>query len=208
MKRILASIGLLSLLGAGCMGAPVAPPVPVKPVPPVTTAPEVPEFAKNWLIYRSGQFGFSFRYPKASGQALQPKQIDLGTAVENPGKMDVPKSFMEVKLLASDDASLKNHYYALNGWGDGAPTDVRTETINGLTWYIHSEGDAGAGNYYNTISYVTLIGNTHVVLAFTNHSVACENYGDDWQTKCVKYDDARDTALFHKIVETYLPKQE
>lgn len=213
MKRIFSALVLTVLLGAGCM--PTAeisssvPSVPIEPATATTTmeTPSVPDFAKDWLSYTSRQFGFSFAYPKAvSGRELQTKQIDLGTAVENPGKKDVPTSWMELKLLRSDDTSLQNHYFALNGWPEGEQTDVHEEMVNGLTWYVHEEDDAGAGNYYHTVSYVTLIGYTHVVLVFTTHSVACENYGDDWEAQCVKFDEARDTALFHQIIETYQPK--
>lgn len=212
MKRLLSLFVMAVLLGAGCAPTPV-PEVPA-PVPAPSESVEVsePEFAKDWLTYASRQFGFTFKYPKMKSptdRSLAAKQIDLGTAVENPGAKSVPTRWMQVLLLRSDDPNLKEHYYSANGWTEGeALTDAKTETIGGLTWYILKESDAGAGNRYATHSYVTTIGYTHVVLLFQVHSVACQNYGEDWQEKCVEFNEARDTEVFRKIVETYKPKPE
>ncbi|MCC7522596.1 hypothetical protein IT407_02250 [Candidatus Uhrbacteria bacterium] len=214
MKRLLSLFAMTVLLGAGCSPAPTVetgttPETPAANQPSVSVPPEDPA-TKDWLTYSSRQFGFTFKYPKhIIPTDLEPREIPLGTAVENYGSKNVPVRWMQVLLLRSDDPGLKEHYYSANGWTEGEElTDAKTETIGGLTWYILKESDAAAGNRYSTHSYTTTIGYTHVVLLFKVHSVACQNYGEDWQEKCVEFDEARDTELFRKIVETYKPKSE
>lgn len=211
MKRLLSLFAMAVLLGAGCAPAPTPEAPVLAPAPSVPVQVSEPEYAKDWLTYASRQFGFTFKYPKhITPTDLEPREIPLGTAVEDYGSKNVPVRWMKVLLLRSDDQDLKRHFYSPNGWGEGEDLGDanKIETIGGLTWYIHTESDAAAGNRYTTHSYVTTIGYTHVVLLFQVHSVACQNYGEDWQEKCVEFDESRDTALFRQIVETYKPKPE
>ncbi len=55
--------------------------------------------------------------------------------------------------------------------------------LNGITWYRNDASDAGAGNYYETETYVTTAGNNCYVISLLMHSTNLGNYPDNMRPK-------------------------
>jgi hypothetical protein len=70
---------------------------------------------------------------------------------------------------------------------------------NALDFLRESGGDAGAGNFWNWVSYSTAWGDTCVSLTFTLHSTNPLNY----DPPITEFDEAAETAVFDMIMATF-----
>ena len=135
--------------------------------------------------------------PEAKQEGLV-TQIELPTAVEKPGTRDVPKTILRVyrrALVGRCDPSLA---------GKNGITEIHSVgNEHGFMFCEESSSEGAAGNLYNTHRYTANIGNGAYVFAFVTHSVQCGNYPNP-EAQCVSYNEARDTAIFDKIIGTVM----
>ncbi|MBP7005549.1 hypothetical protein KBB27_00280 [Patescibacteria group bacterium] len=127
-------------------------------------------------------------------------QIELPTAVENPGTRDVPKTILRVyrrALMTRCDASAT---------GRAGVTEVHSiGNAYGVMFCAWSSSEGAAGNLYNTHEYRVNMGNGSYVFTFVTHSVQCANYPDP-AAQCVAYSEERDTEIFNKILGTVIKR--
>ncbi len=124
--------------------------------------------------------------------------IDLGTAIQDPGTKSVPKRTLKVRrLLRTDPLLAPCSENEVGQQGIRAVKMVRNRARQ--SFCVRSSADAGAGNLYDTRSYVLMTAAGGYEFAFTTHSVQCLNFPRP-QEQCVPFEEVRDTALFEEIM--------
>lgn len=162
----------------------------------------------GWGIYADNQLKFEFKYPPTAAEKFQKDfpedvvEINLGeTATPSTNEQTVPKAMLRVLAIPSNDSRIKNCFFSDQGWQQRQPTGTKT-TIDGHEFCISKESDAGAGNFYNSTIYTVKHGQGYLVFLFVVHSLNCMNFPDP-ATQCLPFNEARDTAQFKGIIETF-----
>lgn len=212
---VLTTGALIVFLGAGC--ANTTTPVATSTTPTSTAAGYIPTpivtstqmIPQGWKVQAFGDI-WSVAYPGV----VQPTNdeppvktrtrfttIDLGTAVAEVEEKSVPRRVMTIDQLLPGDV------YRTVGC---VPTStelgldisaISTTTKQGIGICLRTQSEAAAGNRYHTIS-ATVIGIQFAyALDYVVHSVECSNFERPTE-QCVPYDEARDTALFWRILDT------
>lgn len=215
MKKLFSSLLLLIALGAGC-AASAPQPTPSPEPAPVTTPPieeQQSAVPSGWQVYTNTNPAFRVAYPTVTldpiKDAIDVPQapddvfgVNLGTVVASTTAVSVPRTTLHIKVVDATSTRLSGCAYAEQGWENNPAARQETVTINNREFCLRVDADAAAGNRYNTFAYATKVGEKTVVVSFTIHSVACENYPDP-ATKCVAYDETRDAARFPEILKTF-----
>lgn len=127
----------------------------------------------------------------------------LVLATVNLSKSFAPSTnFSEAKLTVGTSADEHAVATCLTYAPSGAPAAPATTTINGATYTVLHESDAGAGNFYETTSYRTVRDNQCYVVEYTIHSTNIGNYSPD--QGIVAYDKARITGLLEGVVRSFI----
>ena len=148
-----------------------------------------PTSTNGTSTFTDGAKTFSFSYPKdflVSGgdigytQSWRNNTDTLGLVL---AKVTIPKSsqpstnFSEATFIvgtSSDAVAVKNCLVATNG--EYASGKV---ALNGTDYSVFSLGDAGAGNFYDTTSYRTVLNNQCYAVEYTIHSTNIGAYSPD-----------------------------
>lgn len=189
MKKILTiALGLLML--AGCSSVPVNPPRQGE--------------KEGWQTYEDTVRGFSLSYPASTSVDITSTPVDLPQAVggkERQIKVDV---MAEGKTETDNDGCLVWEFTVNEG---------QKILINDVPFCLTVVDEGAAGSTYRTYHYTTRLKNALVAdIAMTIRfptSVrvygGCENDADQTKQACMDYafDEARDTALFKEILNTF-----
>lgn len=143
-----------------------------------------------------------FISPIEGSNSNQVIQVDMGTAVLDPGDRAVPTRSLRVFTLRAEDKRIKDCAFSETGWQSGKIQNVQKNLSYGTfpsKFCRTSEADAAMGNRYAIHSFATRVGDQYLVMEFLVHSVACENYEKPAE-QCVAYDEKRDTALFAEVL--------
>ena len=207
----------LMLMGAGCMSARtvVAPTIPSTSTVSTSTVTQPSATSTAPVIVHADWKtdpifgGLTFRHPgkienldPTSDEVKQglKMRVALGTAVQNPGSKDVPERKLEVWKLNIGDERIAGCSTALVG-KSGISSVQSVSTPSSLTYCLQKSSSAGAGNYYDSETYVLITSDGPYAFVFTTHSVQCMNYPNP-AAQCVSFDEVRDNAIFREIVNT------
>lgn len=212
MKYLLPALLLVTALGAGCFAPPAQPiPVPQAPTPSTSVPPPTQEatIPDGWATYTNPDPSFGISYPVVPQDAVDVPQapddvfaVNIGSDVVVKGTVPVPETALHIKVVDATSTRLSNCAYAEQGWDNGSPVRLEKLTINGREFCLRVDSEGAAGNRYNTFAYATKVGEKTVVISFTVHSIACENFGDP-STPCYAFVEARDTQRFPEILKTF-----
>lgn len=190
-NRIIPVVTALILAGIACGpigGTPTAPPHSATDTPsslppvPATDSPSIDPLA-GWLTYVNSDCAYSIRIPP--GSTITPgadsDRIDLPFAAGT----NLREKYIEVTCdpIETGCSSML---------GEGS------REFNGTLFSFYEGSDAGAGNYWNWITYTTAAGIMCTDLSFTLHSVNPMNYSPP----IPEYDQAAETAVFDEIMNT------
>lgn len=211
MKRILPLLFLVVLIGAGCTKQTSRPSVPVtEGIPTPSASDGVDRVPEAWntanvsvgesLVRLSFPGSFVMTNTNSAGQVMN---VDMGTAVENPGERSVPGRSLRVFVIEPEDERMRDCVFSESEWTAGRAPDIRTNLSFGdaskLVFCESRENEGAAGNRYAVYTYAAPVGGRVLVFAFTVHSVVCENF-EDPEAQCVSFDEARDTAIIKEIL--------
>jgi hypothetical protein len=148
------------------------------------------EANKDLKTYTDSAKIFSFAYPQKfvlSGAEIGYSQnwsnnnSGLGLILAT---VTIPKSFLpntnfgDAKFVvgtSADSKAVRNCLLPVNG----ETVFGQSEIINGQSFTKLSSKDAGAGNFYETLSYRTLYNNNCYSVQYTIHSTNIQNYSPD-----------------------------
>jgi hypothetical protein len=148
----------------------------------------------EWPCY-DNEFAFPFTLcypPDAAFIPLSPSsaRIDLPFAPDT----NLAEKWLEI--LVTEGAQTCS---GPQGGTDPPETISIAGPYNSLDFLIERGGDAGAGNFWEWVSYSTQWGDTCVSLTFTLHSTNPLNY----DPPIAEFDPEAETAIFESIVETF-----
>ncbi len=211
MKRIFPLLVLAVLIGAGCAKQAPKPPVsPTGGAPTSSASDGVDRVPEAWntanvsvgdaVVRMSFPGSFVMTNTNSAGQVMN---VDMGTAVENPGERSVPGRSLRLFVIDPEDTRMRDCAFSESEWTAGRAPDIRTNLSFGyaseLVFCESRENEGAAGNRYAVYTYATPVGGQVLVFEFTVHSVVCENF-EDPEKQCVSFDEARDTAIFAGIL--------
>jgi hypothetical protein len=184
----LAAVLILASLACGPVGGTATlPPVlatdtPFTVPPAATDTPFVDPYA-GWLTYMNVDCGYEILVPP--GSTITPgadtDRIDLPFA----SGTNLREKWIEIVCLPIETA-------CSSMLGEGS------REFNGTMFTFYEGGDAGAGNYWNWITYTTPAGVMCTDITFTLHAVNAMNY----TPPIPEYDQAAETAVFEEILGT------
>jgi membrane-bound inhibitor of C-type lysozyme len=119
-----------------------------------------------------------------------------------PRSFEPSTNFSEAKLTVgtSADADALSECLTYNSSG-GPVTAPSQQTINGVTYSVFKSSDAGAGNFYDTVSYRTVRNNQCYALEYTVHTTNLGNYSPDQGIKA--YDKQKVADLLTGVVQSF-----
>lgn len=211
---------LLVFMGAGCVktaapvsisSTPTSTPAGYIPTPGATTTQAVPEgwkvqaFGDSWSLAHPGVVQTAHDEPPVKTRA-RVVMIDLGTAVADAGEKTVPRRIITIDRLLPGDDYLTIGCVATSTSVGMASSAVSSRTAQGVGVCIRTENEAAAGNRYHTLSATVIGVQSAYVIDYVVHSVECANY-DRPAEQCVPYDEARDQALFWRMLDTLSPRK-
>lgn len=211
MKRILTFLVVGTLLGAGCTKPIAKPVVPSSGTEsPSSSNSGIQRVPASWnnvnisvgesLTRVSFPGSFVITNTNSDGQVMN---VDMGTAVENPGERSVPGRSLRVFVVDPEDARMRDCAFSENEWTAGRAPEMKTGltfgTTSKLSFCESKDQEGAAGNRYAVYTYSTPVDGQILVLEFTVHSVVCENF-ERPEEQCVSFDEARDTAIFADIL--------
>jgi len=210
MKQLLTFLVIGTLLGAGCAKPITKPTTPSSGAGSTSTSgEETGRVPASWndvnisigeaIVHMSFPGSFVMTNTNSDGQVMN---VDMGTAVENPGERSVPGRSMRMFAVDAQDQRMRDCLFSENEWTAGRAPEMKTNLTFGtskLSFCESSEQEGAAGNRYSVYTYTTPIGGQILVLEFTVHSVVCENF-ERPEEQCVSFDEARDTAIFADIL--------
>ena len=177
------------------------------------------EYYKNvaeWQTSRDDAVGFSIAYPidfdAQGGYAMTPSEDWRSGANGTPGitsfTLIIPRAFepqtnfIEAKLTVGESkngAAIKNCLAADVSGENAIPTS--TAMINDIPFTVFRSNGAGAGNYYEMVSYRTLHAGQCYTVEYMIHSSQILNYPESYNLHA--FDRARVTDLLNRIVSTF-----
>jgi len=186
----LAAALILAVIACGPIGGTATlPPVPATDTPdtlppvPATDAPSIDPLA-GWLTYMNSDCAYSIRIPP--GSTITPgadsDRIDLPFT---PGT-NLREKWIEVTCEPI-------------GTGCSSMLGEGSREFNGTMFSYYEGSDAGAGNFWNWITYTAPAGTMCTDVSFTMHSVNAMNYNPP----IPEYDQAAESAVFDEIMETF-----
>jgi hypothetical protein len=191
-NRFIPVVAALILAGIACGplgGTPTLPPRratdPPDSLPPrsATESPSIDPLA-GWITYSNADCEYEIRVPP--GSTITPgtdsDRIDLPFA----SGTNLREKWIEVTCepIATGCSSML---------GEGS------REFNGTMFSFYEAADAGAGNYWNWITYTAPAGTMCTDLSFTIHSVNAMNY----TPPIPEYDETAETAVYDEIMETF-----
>ena len=187
-SRLIPFVLVLILAGIAC--GPTATPTPPPALPTKTPIPD--PFA-DWLTYSNADCSFEIRVPPGS-------TITPGADSDTIGLPFVPgtnlsEKYLEVTCRAGVVPCVSPY---AEGYAPGSlPTEIRD--INGISFFVMTGGDAGAGNYWDWTAYSTTTGSLCIDLSFMLHSLNPYNF----TPPIPEYDQAAESAIFDEIMNTF-----
>jgi hypothetical protein len=175
--------------------SPLAPPSEVPPViPPSIEIPTPGPDTGDWPCY-SNEWAFPFTVcypPDATLEETPPDaaRIDLPVA---PGT-NLGEKWLDILVFSG-----QTECHGPQGSGELSETVTIQGPFNPLDFLRESGGDAGAGNYYEWVSYSTSWGDTCVSLTFTLHSTNALFY----DPPIPEFDREAESAVFDEILATF-----
>jgi hypothetical protein len=175
--------------------SPLPPPSEAPPaIPPTIEIPTVGPVTGDWPCYSNeSAFAFTICYPPDAGLIpLSPSnaRIDLSIAPDT----NLAEKWLEIIVSEAADECSGPH---------GSTEPPETVTIAGpyneMDFLRESGGDAGAGNFYEWVSYSTSWSGTCVSLTFTLHSTNPLFY----DPPIAEFDRAAESAIFDEILATF-----
>ena len=171
------------------------PPTEPPPLLPATIAiPPTEAGPADWPCYdNEWAFPFTVCYPPGSGFIpLSPSsaRIDLPFATAT----NLAEKWLDI-LVTEGGAECSGPHDSL----EPPETVSIMGPYNKLDFLRESGGDAGAGNFYEWVSYSTAWGDTCVSLTFTLHSTNPLNY----DPPIAEFDRAAESAVFDMILATF-----
>jgi hypothetical protein len=184
-KRLAVCVLALLLAGIACGPFGTTPTETLAP-PTATSIPEPHDIDphSDWLTYANSDCAYEIRIPPGSTITLgsDSDRIDLPFAEGT----NLHEKYIEVTCLpaATGCSSM---------YGEGS------REFNGTMFSFYEGADAGAGNFWNWITYTTIAGTMCTDLSFTLHSVNAMNY----TPPIPEYDQAAESAVFDEIMDTF-----
>lgn len=169
----------------------------------------------KWVIHPMDDIGIEVRYPldleeedlsrtaPASDWRLDSQGI-LGQKilkVRIPKIFDRQTNFSGAELTIGYSADKKAIKDCITAPQNGSVTE---KEINGRIYSVFSSSDAGAGNYYDTKSYRSVVNGKCYAIEHTIHSVNIKNYPNSYDLRLVHKD--RVTKLLDDMVGTLIVK--
>lgn len=128
---------------------------------------------------------------------------DTGVTFAYPGDMD--KTYIDAPDWPPQIQVMNQGYTCLEAGDEESVPGGQTEerVINGDTYCVTTESDAGAGNYYSMYSYAFPKDDKTVIMSFSIHTVQCQNYDEPEQSACQdEQSDLDIDELVNDMVET------
>jgi hypothetical protein len=154
--------------------------------PTITPTPPT----NDWLTYTNNQYGFQFKYPKAS--------VIAGGGNDNFTRIDLPftlgTNLMDkyLEVIVAENA---------NPCQSPLQTNHPPETvmINGISFLKQTGDEGAAGNRYQWIAYSTLRNNACISMDFILHSLAAGAF----TPPIPEFDYAAETAVIPQMMSTF-----
>lgn len=124
----------------------------------------------------------------------------LLTSLLIPSSVQPHSNFQEAKFtvgVSGEPQAIKNCLIANNG-----EVSEGEKNINGQKYNVFVLDDAGAGNFYTTMSYRTIKDDQCYALEHTIHSTNIGNYSPDQNIK--EFDKSKITTILEKIVNSFV----
>lgn len=157
---------------------------------------------------------FSFTYPSSvsitagdigytQGWMVNATSSGITLAKATLGKSFQPNTnFSDATLVVGTSADPSALSTCLTYNPSGGPTTPPSKvTINGTTYAVFHESDAGAGNRYDTTSYRAVRNNQCYAIEYTIHSTAIGNYSPDQGIK--EFDASAVSKVMNDIVQSF-----
>ena len=178
----------------------------------VTVATTTPSGIEKTFLDSSGTFSFNYVGPVVvSGGGIGYTTDWMNNATTSglvlavatlPSSFEPSTNFQGAKLTIGTSADPSALAECLTYNESGGPVTAPTQqTINGVTYAVFKSSDAGAGNFYDTMSYRTLRNSQCYAVEYTVHTTNIGNYSPD--QGITAYDAAKVTTILNNVVQSF-----